>query len=117
MCLCALFVIRRLCCQLEVLLCGLNRVDIEDWKSHTEFRGETNELHAKHDLVVWFFECCEEMTDAQRSKLLQWCTGCARVPIEGFVALQSHDGTFARGFAVKTPRCLCADREFASLLP
>eukprot|EP00750_Incisomonas_marina_P013712 INCI17527.1.p1 GENE.INCI17527.1~~INCI17527.1.p1 ORF type:complete len:707 (+),score=109.33 INCI17527.1:221-2341(+) len=78
--------------ELEVLLCGLDRVDMDDWRKHTEFRGHDNELHAKHELVNWFFECCEEMSDVDRSKLLQWCTGCARVPIEGFVALQSHDG-------------------------
>lgn len=87
--------------ELEVLLCGLNRVDIDDWRKHTEFRGATNELHADHELVKWFFECCEEMSDPERSKLLQWCTGCARVPIEGFVALQSHDGKLCR-FALKS---------------
>jgi hypothetical protein len=82
--------------QLEVLLCGLDRVDMADWRKHTEFRGESNELHAEHQLVRWFFECCEEMSDADRAKLLQWCTGSARVPIEGFVALQSHDGACVR---------------------
>ena len=87
--------------ELEVLLCGLDRVDMADWRKHTEFRGQTNELHAEHPLVKWFFECCDEMSNDDRSKLLQWCTGSARVPIEGFVALQSHDGKLCR-FALKS---------------
>ena len=55
--------------ELELNLCGLDRVDLDDWKSHTEFRGQHNELHADHPMVKWFFECVAEMSHADRCKL------------------------------------------------
>ena len=43
-------------------------------------------------MVKWFFECVSELTHAQQAKLLQFATGSSAVPVEGFQALQSHDG-------------------------
>jgi len=43
-------------------------------------------------VVKWFFECVSEMTHAEQAKLLQFATGSSAVPVEGFQALQSHDG-------------------------
>ncbi len=43
-------------------------------------------------LVGWFFECVAELTHAEQAKLLQFATGSSAVPVEGFQALQSHDG-------------------------
>jgi len=75
--------------ELELLLCGLPQIDIEDWKKHMRYRGE---YHANHKVVKWFFECVSEMTHAEQAKLLQFATGSSAVPVEGFQALQSHDG-------------------------
>jgi E3 ubiquitin ligase SMURF1/2/E3 ubiquitin-protein ligase NEDD4 len=75
--------------ELELLLCGLPQIDIEDWKKHMRYRGEYN---ANHKIVKWFFECVSELSHAEQAKLLQFATGSSAVPVEGFQALQSHDG-------------------------
>lgn len=75
--------------ELELLLCGLPSIDIEDWKKHMRYRGE---YHATHKVVKWFFECVADLTHAEQAKLLQFATGSSAVPVEGFQALQSHDG-------------------------
>merc|ERR1712224_623637 len=77
----------------ELLLCGLPTIDVEDWKSHVRYlKGPTDTFSKKHKVVRWFFECVEAMTDEDRARLLQFSTGTSHVPVEGFQALQSHDG-------------------------
>jgi hypothetical protein len=43
-------------------------------------------------VVLWFWEIVESMSQSMRAKLLQFCTGTARVPVVGFSGLESFDG-------------------------
>lgn len=43
-------------------------------------------------VIQWLWKCVEEMTGEDRIKLLQFCTGCSRVPHKGFSHLVSAGG-------------------------
>jgi len=42
--------------ELELLLCGLPEIDIEDWKRNTEYTGDYERKGASHKVVKWFWE-------------------------------------------------------------
>jgi E3 ubiquitin ligase SMURF1/2/E3 ubiquitin-protein ligase NEDD4 len=75
--------------ELELLSCGLQSVDLADWRQHTSY---SKQQPPSAQSICWFWEVVGAFNDEQRSKLLQWATGTSRVPVEGFTALQSNDG-------------------------
>jgi len=91
--------------ELELLLCGLPTINVEDWKKHTTYTGSLSE---KHKISKWFFEYVSEISQSKQARLLQFITGTSRVPVSGFRALQSYDGKVQRftlqSFKVKLPR-------------
>ena len=66
------------------MISGLGKIDIDDWKAHTRLK------HCSPDtqLVKWFWRAVEEYDEEKRARLLQFVTGSARVPLQGFKALQ-----------------------------
>mmetsp|Transcript_12724 Transcript_12724/g.16608 ORF Transcript_12724/g.16608 Transcript_12724/m.16608 type:complete len:804 (+) Transcript_12724:296-2707(+) len=82
--------------ELELLLCGLPEIDLEDWKNHTLYSGKFE--HVKHHKVIeWFWETIEAEFDAEmRAKLLQFVTGTSGVPAQGFEVLQGNDGNIRK---------------------
>lgn len=78
--------------ELELLMCGLPTIDIEDWKSNTNYAGyyETNGKNNKN--CKWFWEVVEEFDGETRARLLQFVTGTSGVPSGGFSVLQGNDG-------------------------
>jgi E3 ubiquitin ligase SMURF1/2/E3 ubiquitin-protein ligase NEDD4 len=82
--------------ELELLMCGLPTLDMDDWKRHTEYLGEYHRLGPKHKVIKWFWEVLETFTDEERVRLLQFVTGCGGLPAQGFKALQSNDGNFRK---------------------
>lgn len=73
--------------ELELVLCGVPSIDLDDWKQHTQVSDDLPE-----DLLNWFWEIVEDFTDEERARLLQFTTGSSRVPVQGFKALTSYDG-------------------------
>ncbi|DBA05159.1 TPA: hypothetical protein N0F65_005009 [Lagenidium giganteum] len=73
--------------ELELVLCGVPSIDVDDWKAHTQVSDELPE-----ELLGWFWEIVESFTDEERARLLQFTTGSSRVPVQGFKALTSYDG-------------------------
>ncbi|CAH0513663.1 unnamed protein product [Peronospora belbahrii] len=73
--------------ELELVLCGVPSIDVDDWKAHTQVSDELPE-----ELLSWFWETVEAFTDEERARLLQFTTGSSRVPVQGFKALTSYDG-------------------------
>ena len=67
--------------EFEFFLCGDLVVDLEDWKENTTYKGHYN---SDSYIVKWFWEIMLELNDYQRRCFLQYCTGSARVPVEGF---------------------------------
>ncbi|CAF3003262.1 unnamed protein product [Rotaria sp. Silwood2] len=74
--------------ELELLLCGISKIDILDWERNTIYKNYTETT--KH--VQWFWQFVREITDEQRARLLQFVTGTCRVPIGGFSELLGSNG-------------------------
>lgn len=70
--------------ELELIVCGLGNIDVEDWRLNTRLKGCSNES----DIVLWFWKVVEEMDNEKRARLLQFVTGSSRVPISGFSGLR-----------------------------
>ncbi|KAL7687955.1 putative HECT domain, Zinc finger, RanBP2-type, HECT, E3 ligase catalytic domain-containing protein [Plasmopara halstedii] len=84
--------------ELELLMCGVPSIDVEDWKKHTDFRFFTHNFPTELELknIEWFWEVVEEMKNEDRVRLLQFATGTSRVPAQGFKGLISSDGRVRR---------------------
>ncbi|ORY41489.1 HECT-domain-containing protein [Neocallimastix californiae] len=73
---------------LDLLISGIRKIDIEDWKNNTVYEG-----YSKYDnTITYFWTCVNEFDDDMRSKLLQFATGNSQVPVTGFKDLQGSDG-------------------------
>ena len=82
--------------ELDLLMCGLPEIDVDDWMKHTEYLGEYKRLGASHRVVRWIWAAVNNMSNEERVKLLQFATGCSRLPVQGFKALQSNDGNYRK---------------------
>ncbi|KAE8905986.1 hypothetical protein PF005_g492 [Phytophthora fragariae] len=84
--------------ELELLMCGVPSIDVEDWKKHTDFKFFTHNFPTELELnnIEWFWEVVEDMKNEDRVRLLQFATGTSRVPAQGFKGLISSDGRVRR---------------------
>jgi E3 ubiquitin-protein ligase NEDD4 len=78
--------------ELELLMCGLPEIEMEDWQLHTEYSGEYDEIGGDHPTVGWFWEVVTEYDQELKARLLQFVTGTSGVPSRGFGVLQGNDG-------------------------
>ena len=76
--------------ELELLLNGRPFIEIEEWKSFTEY---TLPYNADHMVVKWFWEILSELSQKELSNILLFATGSSRVPLGGFAVLESSGGT------------------------
>lgn len=74
--------------ELELMLCGIQEFDIEDWERNTIYRHYTKSSKQ----IVWFWQFVREITSEQRARLLQFVTGTCRLPVGGFAALIGSTG-------------------------
>eukprot|EP00826_Nyctotherus_ovalis_P060765 TRINITY_DN855_c0_g4_i2.p1 TRINITY_DN855_c0_g4~~TRINITY_DN855_c0_g4_i2.p1 ORF type:complete len:415 (+),score=129.10 TRINITY_DN855_c0_g4_i2:531-1775(+) len=72
--------------ELELLICGDTTIDIEDWKANTCY-GEP--FTKDHPVIVAFWYMVKQMSNADRERFLQFCTGSKKVPAEGFKGLRA----------------------------
>ncbi|KAG7301174.1 hypothetical protein JYU34_014022 [Plutella xylostella] len=75
--------------ELELLLCGIQHVDVRDWRANTLYKGD---YHANHVVVQWFWRVVLSFSNEMRSRLLQFVTGTSRVPMNGFKELYGSNG-------------------------
>ncbi|XP_026320391.1 E3 ubiquitin-protein ligase Nedd-4 isoform X2 [Hyposmocoma kahamanoa] len=75
--------------ELELLLCGIQHIDVKDWRSNTLYKGD---YHANHLVVQWFWRVVLSFSNEMRSRLLQFVTGTSRVPMNGFKELYGSNG-------------------------
>lgn len=68
----------------QLIVCGLGKIDISDWKSNTRLKHCTPDSN----IVKWFWKAVESFDEERRARLLQFVTGSSRVPLQGFKALQ-----------------------------
>mmetsp|Transcript_4252 Transcript_4252/g.5845 ORF Transcript_4252/g.5845 Transcript_4252/m.5845 type:complete len:552 (+) Transcript_4252:257-1912(+) len=78
--------------ELDLLICGIPRIDVSDWKANTEYSGVYSGRRENHPVIQWFWQCVQNMSGEERVRLLQFITGCPRVPVQGFKALKSYEG-------------------------
>ncbi|KDO32935.1 hypothetical protein SPRG_02628 [Saprolegnia parasitica CBS 223.65] len=74
--------------ELELLMTGLAEIDVVDWEANTQ---TSSNLEGSR-VLVWFWEVVKDMSDDDQAKLLQFCTGSSRVPVQGFKGMTSYDG-------------------------
>jgi hypothetical protein len=81
--------------ELELLLHGLPNIDMDDWFRNTEYTGEFAG-NASHKVVTWYWDIVRGFEQEQKAKLLQFVTGTAGVPVQGFGCLQGSDGNIRK---------------------
>ncbi|BGP29820.1 hypothetical protein JCM10296v2_001566 [Rhodotorula toruloides] len=74
--------------ELELLIGGVETIDVQDWENHTDYRGYTS----SDQVVRWFWQAVKSWPAEKRSRLLQFTTGTSRTPPNGFRDLQGSDG-------------------------
>ncbi|XP_051733069.1 E3 ubiquitin-protein ligase NEDD4-like isoform X16 [Ctenopharyngodon idella] len=75
--------------ELELLMCGLGDVDVNDWRQHTVYK---NGYCPNHPVIQWFWKAVLLMDAEKRIRLLQFVTGTSRVPMNGFAELYGSNG-------------------------
>ncbi|KAL2020129.1 hypothetical protein VTK56DRAFT_8734 [Thermocarpiscus australiensis] len=74
--------------ELELLISGLPDIDVDDWKSNTEYHNYT----AASPQIQWFWRAVRSFDKEERAKLLQFVTGTSKVPLNGFKELEGMNG-------------------------
>uniref|UniRef100_A0A1Q3EUS2 E3 ubiquitin-protein ligase n=1 Tax=Culex tarsalis TaxID=7177 RepID=A0A1Q3EUS2_CULTA len=75
--------------ELELLMCGIQSIDVNDWKRNTLYKGD---FYANHVVVQWFWRAVLSFNNEMRARLLQFVTGTSRVPMNGFKELYGSNG-------------------------
>ncbi|XP_065086079.1 E3 ubiquitin-protein ligase Nedd-4-like isoform X4 [Ochlerotatus camptorhynchus] len=75
--------------ELELLMCGIQSIDVKDWKRNTLYKGD---YYANHVIIQWFWKAVLSFSNEMRSRLLQFVTGTSRVPMNGFKELYGSNG-------------------------
>ncbi|XP_061569016.1 NEDD4-like E3 ubiquitin-protein ligase WWP1 isoform X2 [Cololabis saira] len=74
--------------ELEVMLCGMQEVDLQDWQRNTVYRHYTR--NSKQ--IIWFWQLVKEVDNEVRLRLMQFVTGTCRLPLGGFSELMGSNG-------------------------
>jgi len=82
--------------ELELLMCGLPEIDMEDWRQHTEYTGDYEACSGDNAACHWFWEVVEDFDQETKARLLQFVTGTSGVPARGFAVLQGNDGNIRK---------------------
>ncbi len=74
--------------ELELLICGLPDVNVDELKLHTEY----NQYRPTDENIVWFWQALRSFNREERAAFLQFITGTSKVPLGGFANLQGMRG-------------------------
>ncbi|CAH0059445.1 unnamed protein product [Clonostachys solani] len=74
--------------ELELLISGLPDIDVDDWKSNTEYQN----YNPSSPQIQWFWRAVRSFDKEERAKLLQFVTGTSKVPLNGFKELEGMNG-------------------------
>ncbi|XP_046842240.1 NEDD4-like E3 ubiquitin-protein ligase WWP2 [Xenia sp. Carnegie-2017] len=74
--------------ELELMLCGMQEVDVDDWQRNTVYRHYTRNSRQ----VIWFWQAVKSFDNEKRTRLLQFVTGTCRLPVGGFNELMGSNG-------------------------
>lgn len=79
--------------EVELIICGLPYIDLQEWQDFTEYRGEYNK---NHPVIIKFWKILSELSQDELSLLILFVTGTPRLPVEGFSSLKTTRGDPAR---------------------
>jgi E3 ubiquitin-protein ligase NEDD4 len=83
--------------ELELMLCGLPTIDMDDWQANTIYSGLYESKGKVDQVVTWFWEVVRDDFDREmKARLLQFVTGTSGVPSRGFSVLQGNDGNIKK---------------------
>uniref|UniRef100_A0A673J7B3 E3 ubiquitin-protein ligase n=1 Tax=Sinocyclocheilus rhinocerous TaxID=307959 RepID=A0A673J7B3_9TELE len=74
--------------ELEVMLCGMQEIDLVDWQRSTIYRHYARSSKQ----IGWFWQFVKEIDNEKRMRLLQFVTGTCRLPVGGFADLMGSNG-------------------------
>lgn len=74
--------------ELELLISGLPEIDVDDWRSNTEYHNYS----ISSPQIQWFWRAVRSFDKEERAKLLQFITGTSKVPLNGFKELEGMNG-------------------------
>ncbi|XP_072135918.1 NEDD4-like E3 ubiquitin-protein ligase WWP2 [Mobula birostris] len=74
--------------ELELMLCGMQEIDLSDWQKNTIYRHYTKNSKP----IQWFWQVVKDMDNEKRIRLLQFVTGTCRLPVGGFAELIGSNG-------------------------
>jgi ubiquitin-protein ligase E3 C len=87
--------------ELQSLISGSDKpIDIEDWKSHTNYTGD---YYAGHPMIEHFWEVVQGFEEKYLRKLLKFVTSCSRPPLLGFKDLVPNFGIQSAGQTDRLP--------------
>merc|ERR1712150_58429 len=67
--------------ELELLLCGLPTIDMDDWQSNTLYSGRFESKKEKAQVCHWFWDVVTNDFDSEmKARLLQFVTGTSGLP-------------------------------------
>ena len=72
--------------QLEELICGKIKFDINDFKEHTKYEGFEDE----DEIIKWFWEWFEKTNENYKMKYLKFVSGRSRLPKSGLGFKYTH---------------------------
>ncbi|KAA6402517.1 MAG: putative E3 ubiquitin-protein ligase SMURF1 [Streblomastix strix] len=75
--------------ELEIMLCGVDQIDLEDWKANTDYIGG---YRSNSPQILYFWDMILDMSNEQRAQLLQFATGTTLLPPGGFMNLMGSMG-------------------------
>ena len=68
--------------EIQKLISGTSSsIDVDEWKKYTKYIGG---FDSNSKMIKMFWKVVEDMTDKERSLLLQFVTSCPRQPLMGF---------------------------------
>jgi E3 ubiquitin-protein ligase HUWE1 len=74
--------------ELELFISGLPEIDLEDLRAHTDYHG----YKATDVTITRFWRVMKGFDDQEKALFLQFVTGTAKVPLEGFAGLYGAEG-------------------------
>ncbi|CAK5281578.1 unnamed protein product, partial [Mycena citricolor] len=74
--------------ELELLISGTPDIDVDEWRSATEYNGYTS----SDPNIVWWWRALKSFNRDERAKVLSFATGTSKVPLGGFTELQGVQG-------------------------
>ncbi|XP_019856800.1 PREDICTED: apoptosis-resistant E3 ubiquitin protein ligase 1-like [Amphimedon queenslandica] len=70
--------------ELELLMCGLQELSVQDLRSNAVVRGVSGQT------IEWFWTSVNQLSQEELARLVQFVTGSSQVPIGGFAELQPN---------------------------